>query len=238
MSDVTRLVGGMSYKESPEPSQGAGGVRLPFITLSRQAGAGANRLGQVLLEAMQGEQDQGIFGGWQIYDEKLCEELLRSGHFKVSMESLLSEEYHSQIEEFVSGIFGNRTDQNLVIQRMFHTIRTLATIGKAIIIGRAGSHVTQGLSPGVHVRLVADADVRAERMAKMLGQGEREARQTIRTQDRDRERLIRTYFNADINDPLLYDLTCNMGTVSFEAAAQAIIALIKDRVTAARASAA
>ena len=41
-------------------------------------------------------------------------------------------------------------------------------------------------------------------------------------EDRGRERYLKKYFNADINDPLLYHLIINTGLVGYDDAAKLI----------------
>ena len=42
-------------------------------------------------------------------------------------------------------------------------VRTIAEVGKAVIVGRAGSEVTRGLGPAVSVRLVHhESDIQRE----------------------------------------------------------------------------
>jgi len=81
----------------------------------------------------------------------------------------------------------------------------------------------------VHLRLVAPQATRITRMTKLFHLTEREARELVAKQDRDRARLVRDHFSRDIHDPLLYDMTWNTETVPFEAIAAAVIAFVKTR---------
>lgn len=225
--DVKKLVGSMSH------AQGSSLYRkrdLPFVTISRQSGAGGHTLAKALIELMEKEKDKEIFQGWQICDQSLCELIMQDSQLNVSMKSLLAEEYHSKIEEFVLGLLGKRTDQALVMRKLFETIRALAMVGKVIIVGRGGSQVAKGLGIGIHVRLIAPEPVRVRHMSKLLGLSEEEARKAVQKQDRDRARLLKESFYIDIDDPLQYDVTWNTNTVSSEAIAQGIVSVIKYRV--------
>jgi cytidylate kinase len=48
------------------------------------------------------------------------------------------------------------------------------------------------------------------------------ARQFCLREDLGRKRYLKKYFNADVEDPLLYHLTINTGLVSYEHAARMI----------------
>ena len=228
--NITRFLDALSRAEQIEslPHGGSRGA-LPFVTISRQAGAGGHTLADTLIKLMERQEDKALFQGWQILDQQLCELLLQDNRLDVSMQSLLSEEYRSQVREFVRGLFG-QPDQHVAIRKMFEVIRSLASVGKVIIVGRGGSHVTKRLELGVHVRLVAPDYLRIRRMMKLLNQDEDEARQTVRKQDSDRARLLKSYFEADIDDPLQYNVVWNTGGASFAVIAESIIGLIKQRV--------
>jgi len=51
---------------------------------------------------------------------------------------------------------------------------------------------------------------------------ETEAHKFCLSQDRGRERYLKKYFNADVNDPLLYHLIINTGLVNYNNAAKLI----------------
>jgi hypothetical protein len=230
MTDIAKFLGGLAHPEVPHPATIVRRGVSPFVTISRQAAAGGHTLAERLIALMEGREKSELFSGWQMFDEKLCERLLQDTDAEVSLQSLLSEEYRSQVADFIGGFFGaKQSSASLIFQKTFETIRALASVGKVIIVGRAGAQVTQGLPQGVHVRLVAPEYVRIQRMAELLGVNEKDARLAIQRQDRDRARLVKDFFHSNIDDPLLYDFVCNSEGEVFEPIAQAVICLIKQR---------
>ena len=204
--------------------------RHPFVTISRQTGAGGHSLAQALLEEMEKQPDP-LFHGWKMFDQELCRLILEDPKLKVSMQSLLSEEYRSQIEDILQTLIEGAATQDAVVRRTFQVLRTLATMGKVILVGRAGCCVTEGLAFGVHLRLVAPEPVRIRRMMRLLNlSSEEEARRVIKRQDADRARLVKDYFNRDINDPLLYNAVWNTDSVALETVAASVIQMIRGRV--------
>jgi len=230
-TDISRFLDALSKAEHVEDLLPHGGPRgtLPFVTISRQAGAGGHTLAETLLRLMERQEDKTLFHGWRILDQQLCDLLLQDSRLDVSMQSLLSEEYRSQVREFVRSLLGQQ-DQHVAIRKLFEVVRSLAAVGKVIIVGRAGSHLTRRLELGAHVRLVAPEPLRIRRMMKLLNQDEDETRKVVRKQDHDRIRLLKAYFQVDIDDPLQYDVIWNTGAVSFEVIAESIIGLIEQRV--------
>ena len=233
LRDAKAFLDAMAYQHSrgepPDLQRG----RYPFLTISRQAGAGGHTLAETLRQTLECDPDP-LWHGWQVFDQALCTTLLQDPSLHVSLQSLLTEAYRTEIEELIFHLllFGRETPQDVVVKKLFGVIRTLATVGKVIIVGRAGACVTRSLPLGVHLRLAAPEPVRVRRLMHLLGTGEPEALRAVRRQDADRARLVDTYFGRAIDDPLLYDATWNTETVAFEAIAAATLALLKARVHA------
>ena len=202
---------------------------FPFVTISRDAAAGGHLLAHVLVSDFLKEEDQELFGGWHVFDRELCEIVASDPELRTSMENLLTEDYHSEFKEFIDGLFTGRAQQYMQHKKTFRIVRILALLGKVIIVGRAGSLVTRDLASGIQIRLVARETCRARWMMAKLRLTRDEARETIRKQDSDRRKMVRTFFNRDINDPLLYDVVWNSETVEPHEMACSIIQMIKRR---------
>lgn len=202
------------------------GVR-PFITISRQAGAGGHRLADRLLEvfADQGD-DADLFRGWQIFDRRLCEMVADDPVYSDELDSLLAEEYRTRSDEFFHQILRSSVDQRAVMERVFRVVRAVASVGKAIIIGRAGNEVTRDMPDGIAVRLIAPDVVRVKGVMDHYGLDEARAREESRRLDTARARLLKTHFKTDIADPYRYDLVVNTGRTSVDSAAHALTVMI------------
>lgn len=202
----------------------------PFITISREFGAGGRKLAATLLEQMERHPDP-IFHGWQMFDRSLCEQLVSDERMRTELDGALSEECHSEIEALLRNLLGVPSINPGAVGELFRIIRVVATRGKVIIVGRAGSCVTASLPLGVHLRLVAPVDFRL----RQLGWENRgkEALKELEREDKDRARLVQTHFRRNIADPLLYDVVWNTGKVSFSSVARATIRLVEDRAAAA-----
>jgi hypothetical protein len=219
--DVTRYEGA-----APRHRQAPGGA-YPFITISREYGAGGRRLARALLEAMESQPSR-LFRDWRIFDRQLCESLVDDAEIRGSFEALFSEEYHSEIESLVHTFLGSRSDQALAATRLFHAIRTVASRGKTIIVGRAGCCVTSSLQQGVHLRLVAPESHRIRQMG-LDGLERADARRELKRHDRDRARLVQVYFHRDIADPTLYDAVWNTARVQLGVVASSTLTLVARR---------
>jgi cytidylate kinase len=113
----------------------------------------------------------------------------------------------------------------------------VASIGKSIIVGRAGSEVTRGMGPAVAVRLIAPDDVRIVRAMDFYDLDERAARDKARRLDESRARLLKSHFRVDIDDPTRYDAVWNTGKTPVPAIAESIAVMLRHKVLAAESAA-
>ena len=119
-------------------------------------------------------------------------------------------------------MFEVRPPSQTIIYQSTETVLKLADLGNVILIGRGSVVITAKLPHVLRVRLVAPLEKRIEYACQFYHLTETEARKFCLSQDRGRERYLKTYFNADINDPLLYHLVINTGQVSYDATAKLI----------------
>jgi len=220
----------------PAPSDAARQDRLnpgtrPFITLSSQSGAGGHTLAEKLIErlAEEGEEHRSL-RDWRVFDKDMCRHILEEDDLTEAVIELLDEEYHSQINEFVSGIFGRGGLQNVAYVKLSRLIRTVASIGKVIILGHGGALATRGLSGGTHIRLVAPQALRATRMAPLLDVDAHQSARLIQQRDDEQRKLLKTHYRVDGTDPEVYDLVANTERMHPESVAGMVVTLLHRRV--------
>ena len=213
----------------PEPPTSDERVR-PFVTISRQAGTGAHALGDSMLDVFSRQPDTEMFGGWQVFDRNLCEIVVQDTRFAKSVDSLIEEEYRSKTNDFFHQMMRSTVDQSMVMKRVFLVVRTVASMGKAIIVGRAGSHVTKDMPLGVSIRLIGDEDIRVARAMTANAISKKDAHAGARKRDEARARLLRQHFDADIDDTAAYDAVFNVGRATHHEIASSVTCLIRARV--------
>jgi len=202
---------------------------FPFVTISRQAGAGGHALAREILRRLEKRHPGEFSEEWEVFDHKLCLLIAEDEKLGISFDRLLSEEYHSEVEEVVSDLLAQRSQRYAVYKRIFEIVRILATLGKCVIVGRGGMCVTGDMPLGVHIRLVAGEEVRVKRMMKLLEVGEAEAHRALREQDKSRHRMVKDFFGRDIDDPLLYDAVFNTERLAISEVADLAVELIEQK---------
>ncbi len=202
----------------------------PFVTISREAGAGGHTLAREILRKLEQVQPGDFSEGWEVFDHKLCALIAEDEKLGVSFDQLLTEEYRSEVGQVVQELIEQRAKQYALYTRVFEIVRMLATLGKCVIVGRAGMCVTADMPLGVHVRLVAPEPVRVKRMMKLLDVGEEEALRKMREQDRDRHRLVKDFFGKNIDDPLLYDAVLNTDRLAIPEIAEVVARMVVQKM--------
>jgi cytidylate kinase len=160
--------------------------------------------------------------GWRMVGREVVTEVARQTGFdeekiervferRVSLEDRLSFQHKSG--KYLSAISA--------------VIHELVGQGELVILGR-GAGVIMGNDPRVfRVHLVAELDARIRRIAEqsdLKGQkGPEEARKRVLGSDYARSAYHTYLFNADWNDPLVYDLVLNTTDISLDQAANTIL---------------
>lgn len=208
----------------------------PFVTFSRQSGVGAHVLARTILEEMDRVEDHEPFRGWEMFDQTVCALVAQDKDLNGYFETLVSEEYRSEIHQYVYEMIIGKSEQYEAYKRIFEVVRILGTIGKALIIGRGSSYVTSDMPNGIHIRLIASEPWRLKNMLTELDTtSEKEARKVMYNRDRDRERLVKDFFTKDINDPLNYAAIFNVEHYDTQHLARIIIGMIREKAEQLRA---
>src|SRR4051812_763915 len=80
--------------------EGAEGSDAPFITISRQAGAGGHALAHAILREMIARRGDPLWDDWSIFDASFCGEVFQRLRPRVPLTSLLNEDYRSPLMDF------------------------------------------------------------------------------------------------------------------------------------------
>ena len=200
----------------------------PFVTISRQSGAGGHVLARDILSEMENHaRHDKLFEGWDLFDQTVCALVVQDPEIKSSFDSLVSEEYRPETSQMLYDMMTGRSQQYSAYKRIFEIVRILATLGKAIIVGRAGVCVTRKMPHGIHIRLIASEETRIRTVMKEQDLGHDEAAKFMKKQDKERASMIKDFFGMDLNDPLLFDATFNIDKQSTTDLAALIIQMIK-----------
>jgi cytidylate kinase len=196
------------------------GVRRA-VTISRQAGCGALAVAEKLARHLQ-ERSPHHADAWKVFDRNLMETVMEDHDLPARLAQFLPEDRVSYLEDIIADLIQTYPPSQTVIRQTTETILKLASLGNVILIGRGGNVITARLPNIFHVRLVAPLEDRIEYSRKSYDMTKIEARKFCLREDLGRQRYLKKYFHADINDPLLYHLIINTGLVGYDDAAKLI----------------
>jgi hypothetical protein len=197
------------------------GTRFRAVTLSRETGSGGNSVAERLIENLQ-RNDRKAARPWAVFDKNLIEKVLEDHQLPGRLAKFFPEDRLTELQDIMDEVFGLRPSSWKFVEQTSETMLHLAALGNVVLIGRAGNIVTRKLPDVLHVRLVGSLETRARRLSEARGMTRKSALDLIAKEDTGRRRYLKKYFNADIDDPLLYHLVINTDIVSIEETAETL----------------
>ncbi|MCP4345726.1 MAG: cytidylate kinase-like family protein [Desulfobacterales bacterium] len=186
--------------------------QIPVITISREPGSGGRALAEKLAEKL----------GFDLLHREIINEMANSAQVSSRVLETLDEKGLSVLDEWITSLVDDRhlwPDQYL--QHLMKVVGAIGKHGRSVIVGR-GANFVLPREKSFRVRIVAPHKIRVQNTAKQLGISNEEAEgQIIRTES-DRRSFVRKYFNANIADPINYDMLINTEAISTDAAVNTI----------------
>src|SRR5687767_8409925 len=116
--------------------------RLPFVTISRQTGAGGASLGEALVQRLNERDRRDIAAGgrpWTLWDHELVDKVAADHNLPASVVESLEETRPTWFGQFLSslpstGAAGVSHNEFTVYRRVAITVRALAESGRVVIV--------------------------------------------------------------------------------------------------------
>ena len=223
-SSLTKCLSFIDCQLSNSPGKGSRrseNRRTPAVTISRQTGAGGNSIALAVADYLQ-EHSPKPSCPWTVFDRNLVEKVLEDHNLPQRLARFMPEDKVSEIADTMDELFGLHPPSWTLVRQTTDTILHLVELGNVILIGRGATVITGKLDHVFHVRLVGSLEKRVAHVQELSRLGKEAALDLIRRQDRGRKRYLRTHFNSDIDDPLLYHLVINTDVVPYEKAGRLI----------------
>jgi cytidylate kinase len=207
--------------------------QLPTVTISRETAAGAVTIAKMVAELLDRTEKSDEPCPWAVFDRNLAEKVLEDHNLPTKLKEFMPEDAISPVDDVLEELLGLHPSQWTLVQHTIETVLRLATLGNVVLVGMGANLITAKLKHVLHVRLVAPLDRRLRHAEQYYHLNPKDAVEFVRKHDLARRRFVRRYFNADIEDPLGYDLTINTGQLGFAEAARIIaegVAGLKSRL--------
>lgn len=211
--------------------------RSPFVTISRQAGAGGASLGRELVERLNARDRREIAaeGGqpWTLWDDELVSKVAAEHHLPAALVETLEEQQPSWLGQFLAslpslapGSGESAADEFRVYRRVAITIRALAEAGRVVVVGRGGAFITHALPLGVHVRLVAPLRERVAATASDAGVTPDAAAKLVHDKDQKQHAFYRRHWPGRAVEPESYTATLNTSAMTPQALLECVVPMV------------
>jgi cytidylate kinase len=207
----------------------------PFVTLSRQPGAGAWALARHLVDALNDEipDDQ---QKWSCWDRELVEKVVADHHLPPRLIDSMEDGGHNWMSDFFGALSFSDSpaaaDESKVYSRVPQTIRALALGGRVVIVGRGGVFITRHMPGGIHLRLVAPFEKRVEFMAREYKMTPDKAAAHVKELEHNRLSFYRKHWPNETLSPEHFAMTINTAEVDQPTMLYMLTQVIRSRVPA------
>jgi cytidylate kinase len=195
-----------SKKEAPPPR--------PVITLSREPGSGGRLVAQGVAERL----------GLDLFHKEVLHAMASSAKVSTQVLATLDERGLNTLEDLMATLVNER--HLWPDEYAHHLIKVVGAIGRhgnAILVGRGANFILPA-DRRFRIRVIAPLEFRVQSVAHTYDIDMEEARRRVTRTDADRKAFVRKYFNADIANPLHYDMVLNTGVLSIDHAVAAVCA--------------
>jgi cytidylate kinase len=202
----------------PDADRNRDASRITVVTVSSEPGSGGQVIARGIAEKM----------GYDLFQRDIIREIAERADIGASVIESLEKERLSGIEDFIATLVSRRyLWPEKYLEQLMKVISVIGKHGRAVIAGRGANFI---LPPNerLSIRVVAPMDLRVQNISRLLKISEDEARKRVIMKEAKRKAFIRKSFNAEIADPINYDLTFNTEFIRYEAAEAAVLQILED----------
>jgi len=211
------------------PNRGAAVKPRAFVTVSRQPGTGGRLFAHRLMERL----NEMPAGDWTAWDNELFDRISAEDPIEKQVLEALEQQPLTWLDEFVRGYSMKNGRHHMpelyAYKRIAMAIRALAEAGHTILVGRGSQFVTDEMSGGIHVRLVAPIEHRIKYVAAKFNLSSHNAASRIAAADGDRQTFYRRFWAGKEIDPETFDATLNVAELCVNEMVECVLPLIRAR---------
>ena len=192
----------------------------PYLLISREKGAGGSAVGQLAGKRL----------GWQVFNNEIVDAIARQAKVRRELIESLDERDRATIRDIVEELLHPQPVGTAgYLASLREVVLTLGHQGGVVIVGRGAEYILPSRF-GLRVRLVAPLEVRVRRVAHESNLSLKAAQMEVEQSDGERARLTRRRFGQDAANPLNHDLTLNTAELTIEAATEAVVAAVQQKL--------
>ncbi|PKP53093.1 MAG: hypothetical protein CVT92_05850 [Bacteroidetes bacterium HGW-Bacteroidetes-1] len=200
--------------------------KLPFVTLSREAGCNSMNIVRELQFLIKNTSKV----KWNIFNKEIVEKEAKLLDIDLmQVRRILDANRRGHLDEILRA-FGSRyyKSDRSIRNTLRNLVSTFAQEGNVIIVGRAGAIITAGMSGGLHIRLVAPIEWRIKNIQRQKDLTEAQANEYVKTTDEQRSKLLYEFSKKQICE-IHFDMVFNNASLTDIEIASMIFGLMKQR---------
>ena len=143
-----------------------------------------------------------------------------------NLEMMLAQSYAEASADVQSGV----VDDRAYLEAITQVLRDVAARGDVVILGRGGQMVLRDWPDAVHVQLVADEEVRLQRVQAWEGLDGDEVRRRTHDFNAGRAAFHKKFWKVDVWDPTLYDVVINTTTMDYATVAEIACCVVQAKL--------
>jgi cytidylate kinase len=181
------------------------------VAIASLPGAGGEELGHRLAERL----GHGCFG------REIVDEIAARQGVPHELMQKLDERVRNAVDRFFAdGVQDHRFTESEYMKEVERFVVPIARRGSAVFVGR-GSAFLLGPELAFRLLVVAPFELRVARWARERRLTAEEAAASLRLEDEKRFDFVRHHFGVRLDDPCVFDLAVNTGTLGLDAAVDA-----------------
>ncbi len=186
---------------------------IPVVTLCMEPGSGGCTIAEQVAKRLD----------FDFFHRDIVHKISESARISDTMVESLEKERLSGVQDFIASIVKEQyIHPSIYLDHLMKVVGTIGKHGQAVVVGRGANFIIPP-KDRFAVRVIAPLEMRIENVAKHYGVPSDTAKRRVMVRENRRRAFIRQSFNADICDPLHYDLILNTGGMNIEACVEAIL---------------
>jgi len=190
------------------------------ITVATEPGSGGSIIAARIAERLE----------LDYFHRDIVEKIAKTAKIRSKVVNTLEKERLTGVKDFISSLLEDQyIHPDTYLRHLLVIISTIAKHGRAVIVGRGANFILPA-EDIFAVRVIAPLKKRIREVALTHGAPVEQAKRRVIQRESRRKAFVRHSFNADISNPINYDLTINTGKMSIDEAVEAIIVAVRARL--------
>ncbi len=201
---------------------------MAVVTISRQYGAGGKTLGKLLSKRL----------NYTFADSDIIQRIAKEANVSSDWVTSFEKEAGSKVSRMVSKMVSQRLvdrvlknergylDEQIYLDYLVLIIAQIADEGDVVIMGRGSQYILDDHPDAYHILLINNTENRIKFLMDSYQFSDRQAAQTVKSEDRRRASLYRKLGKQDYDSASLYHLVLNMAYLDMPAAVDLVHHLV------------